>query len=123
MSHIMADEDVIQIVYYYYFVMVQLCDLLHEGAVHHVQHPSVYTPIIVYLVTIKYSTFRMTNGVLEFNISLATHKLQLETGGMLELYWCSLYAMLSKQIFDTGELFSPAAPVDSVRENKWKRCK
>ena len=57
----------------------------------------------------------MTNGVLEFNISLATHKLQLETGGMPELYWCSLYAMLSKQIFDIGELFSLLQVIQSEK--------
>lgn len=42
----------------------------------------------------------------EFNSFLATHKLQLETAGVPELYWCSLFAKLSKQIFDAGELFS-----------------
>ena len=46
------------------------------------------------------------NGVAEFNNFLATHKLQLQTAGVPELYWVSLFAKLSKQIFDAGELFS-----------------
>ena len=46
------------------------------------------------------------NGVAEFNNFLATHKLQLQSAGVPELYWVSLFAKLSKQIFDAGELFS-----------------
>ena len=48
----------------------------------------------------------MANGMSEFHNFLKTHKLQLETAGVPELYWCSLFAKLSKQIFDAGELFS-----------------
>ena len=90
-------------------MVVQLCDLvhhhLHGGDVDHVvQLPSLYTPS-VYIVTIKYSNFRM-NGVSELKSFLTTHRLQLEAGGVPELYWCCLHTKLSKQVFDAGELFS-----------------
>ena len=41
----------------------------------------------------------MANGMSEFNSFLATHKLQLETAGVPELYWCSLFAKLSSHGF------------------------
>ena len=46
----------------------------------------------------KNSNFRM-NGVSEFNQFLASHRLQLESAGVPDLYWCALFAKLSKQIF------------------------
>jgi len=53
----------------------------------------------------KNSNFRM-NGVSEFNQFLASHRLQLESAGVPDLYWCALFAKLSKQIFDAGDLFN-----------------
>jgi len=60
------------------------------------------------------------NGVAEFNNFLATHKLQLQTAGVPELYWVSLFAKLSKQIFDAGELFSLLQVEDEDEEINWR---
>jgi len=58
--------------------------------------------------------------VSEFKDFLATHKLQLETGGVPELYWVSLFAKLSKQIFDAGELFSLLQVENEDEEVEWR---
>jgi len=60
------------------------------------------------------------NGVSEFNTFLATHKVQLESSAVPELYWFSLYAKLSKQVFDAGEQFSLLQVENDEEEAEWR---
>jgi len=60
------------------------------------------------------------NGVSEFNNFLATHKVQLESSAVPELYWCSLHAKLSKQVFDAGDQFSLLQVENEEEEVEWR---
>jgi len=60
------------------------------------------------------------NGVSEFTSFLGTHRVQLESAGVPELYWSSLYTKLSKQLFDAGDLFSLLQVENEEEEVEWR---